>query len=113
MNGHKLVIFDCDGTLLDSQDLIVQSMNGAFASEGLEPPARAETLSIVGLSLVEAMQVLIPDKPLKLQQHMAIQYKASFAELIADPERREPLYDGAEEVVRALAARDDVVLGLR
>ncbi len=112
MDSHKLIIFDCDGTLLDSQDLIVQSMNDAFESEGMEPPARADTLSIVGLSLVEAMQVLIPGKSLNLQKHMALQYKQSFGEFIADLNRKEPLYDGVEKVVRRLAACNDVVLGI-
>ena len=57
----KLVIFDCDGTLVDSQHAIVEAMNGAFAAAGLAPPARARTLSIVGLSLPEVFAVLAPE----------------------------------------------------
>lgn len=112
MAGHKLVIFDCDGTLVDSQDLIVQAMDLAFEQSRLTPPARHQTLSIVGLSLVEAMQVLVPDASEADQHMLAARYKSSFGELISDTNRKEPLYDGAAEAVESLAARDDVVLGI-
>lgn len=112
MAGHKLVIFDCDGTLVDSQDLIVQAMNLAFEQSGLTPPPRQNTLSIVGLSLIEAMEVLVPDALPSDQHQLAQRYKTSFGTLVADTHRQEPLYEGAAEVVRSLAARDDVVLGI-
>ncbi len=51
----KLVIFDVDGTLIDSQDHILAAMNHAFAAVGHDAPARREVLSIVGLSLPEAI----------------------------------------------------------
>ena len=54
----KLVIFDLDGTLVDSQDLIVEAQRRAFAAHKIAPPSRAASLSIVGLSLREAFTVL-------------------------------------------------------
>ena len=56
----RLVIFDCDGTLVDSQHAIVDSMSLAFSSHGLAVPTRADVLGIVGLSLPEALAVLAP-----------------------------------------------------
>lgn len=112
MSGHKLVIFDCDGTLVDSQDLIVQAMNLAFERSGVQPPPRQNTLSIVGLSLLEAMEVLIPDASYDDQHQMAERYKSSFGELVSTTDREEPLYHGAADVVRTLSAREDVVLGI-
>ena len=38
---NKLVIFDCDGTLVDGQHLIIDSMDLCFEREGLTPPSRA------------------------------------------------------------------------
>ena len=52
---HKLVIFDVDGTLVDSQISILMSMEYAFQRAGRPVPTRDETLGIVGLSLPEAM----------------------------------------------------------
>ncbi|WP_439576054.1 HAD-IA family hydrolase [Phreatobacter sp.] len=107
----KLVIFDCDGTLVDSQHLIVAAMAGAFAGVGRVPPPRATTLSVVGLSLVEAFSELVgPDDP--AIPALIEGYKGSFQALRADPAATEPLFSGAAEAVRALAARDDVLLGI-
>jgi phosphoglycolate phosphatase-like HAD superfamily hydrolase len=47
----KLVVFDMDGTLIDSQAIILEAMRRGFASAGHDAPADAATLSIVGLSL--------------------------------------------------------------
>ena len=58
----RLVIFDVDGTLVDSQGDIVAAMSAAFAAVEAPAPSRAEVLSIVGLSLDVAMTVLAPDR---------------------------------------------------
>jgi phosphoglycolate phosphatase len=50
----KLVIFDCDGTLVDSQQMIVAAMHHAFRAIGLSAPPSETLLGIVGLSLSEA-----------------------------------------------------------
>ena len=55
---RRLVIFDVDGTLVDSQDHIVAAMHAAFSAEGLTTPARQAVLAIVGLSLPEALAAL-------------------------------------------------------
>ena len=57
----KLVILDCDGTLVDSQNGICEAMVHAFTGLRLPVPSRAATLAIVGLSLPEAFAVLAPD----------------------------------------------------
>ncbi|MDB5642752.1 MAG: HAD-superfamily hydrolase, subfamily variant 1, partial [Hyphomicrobiales bacterium] len=59
----KLVIFDVDGTLVDSQHFIVEAQTRAFAAHGLRAPTRDAMLSIVGLSLVQAFETLAPDAP--------------------------------------------------
>jgi len=51
MSRLRLVIFDVDGTLVDSQGDIVGAMHAAFGALEMAPPARADILSIVGLSL--------------------------------------------------------------
>jgi phosphoglycolate phosphatase len=106
----KLVIFDCDGTLVDSQHLIVACMNEAFASLGRPAPSREATLSIVGLSLFEAFATLTSpddaDIPVLVEA-----YKSAFHAQRLKPDNAEPLYEGAREVVEWLGA-EEVALGI-
>ena len=55
----KLIVFDVDGTLVDSQHLIVAAQGMAFAEHGLTAPSRTESLSVVGLSLPQAFRRLV------------------------------------------------------
>jgi phosphoglycolate phosphatase len=108
----KLVIFDCDGTLVDSQHVIVAAMDQAFTSNGLTPLPRAKTLSIVGLSLPYAIEMLLPGQDRKLVLAVNNAFKGAFGTLRHDPAHQEPPYPGCLECLRTLSARDDVVLGL-
>ena len=63
----KLVIFDCDGTLVDSQHAICAAMSHAFGTLGLPVPARGAILGIVGLSLPQAFAVLAGEHPASVQ----------------------------------------------
>ncbi len=90
----KLAIFDCDGTLVDSQANICLAMEHAFDEAGMTPPSRHATRRIVGLSLVEAMRVLLPDAEAQVHTDMAERYKASYLVLRDNGLEHEPLYDG-------------------
>lgn len=106
----KLVIFDVDGTLVDSQNIIVAAQHRAFASVGLPPPTRERALSIVGLSLVEAFTVLVgPEGPIDV---MVQAYKDAFGALRADPANEEPLFEGALTCLQWLEDQGDVHLGI-
>ena len=108
-----LVLFDVDGTLVDSQHMIVAAMDRAFAEVGRAAPTRAATLSVVGLSLDEAMERLLGDAAeAGVVRALGEAYKASYFDLRQDGSEQEPLYPGVREMLDALAARDDVVLGL-
>jgi phosphoglycolate phosphatase len=106
----KLILFDVDGTLVDSQNIIVASIHGAFQAYDLEPPSRERSLSIVGLSLVEAFTVLAGSKaPV---EGMAQAYKDAYTAVHLDPVNAAPLFPGAGECIERLKGRDDVLLGL-
>ncbi len=108
----KLVIFDCDGTLVDSQNAIYGAMEYAFAGMGLTVPTRPQVLSIVGLSLPQAFEALVPRASVSVRRELAERYKGAFPVKRSEVAERETLYPGAKEVVEALAARGDVVLGI-
>lgn len=109
----KLVIFDCDGTLVDSQHVIVAAMTEAFQSEGLIAPDRDRVVGVVGLSLGIAVARLVPDgSDLDRVDRLTEAYKAAFSERRRRPDHAEPLYDGVREALERLAARDDVALGI-
>jgi phosphoglycolate phosphatase len=106
----KLILFDVDGTLVDSQNIIIAAQRIAFAAHGLEPPSRERSLSIVGLTLVQAFAALAGSKaPV---ESLAEAYRQAFAELRRDPAYAEPLYPGAAECLERLSLRGDVVLGI-
>ena len=108
----RLVIFDCDGTLVDSQHVIGAAMEHAFRALGLEPPSRLEVLGVVGLSLPQAFDVLAPAHPLSRRVRLGELYREHFPRVRQEAPTSEPLYCGVREVVSALRDREDIVLGI-
>ncbi|HEX8447494.1 MAG TPA: HAD-IA family hydrolase [Sphingomonas sp.] len=101
---NRLAVFDCDGTLVDSQANIVHAMAVAFAETGLPMPPRAQVLGIVGLSLVEAVAALVPDLDAAAHRLIADRYKAAFQAQRGRGEVQEPLYDGIVAAIDTLDA---------
>ena len=106
----KLVIFDVDGTISDSQAQICAAMDYGFAELGLPVPPRAAILSIVGLSLPQAVARLVPDQPPEVQDRIVAFYKQSY--MAHRKVEAAPLYPGAADLLHRLAAREDLVLGV-
>jgi phosphoglycolate phosphatase len=107
----RLAIFDCDGTLVDSQHTICLAMEDCFQRGGLVPPDRAVIRRIVGLSLTEAIQALAPDAPPGLHRQLGQDYKSAFQRLRGSGMVDEPLFDGIGEMIAALAG-DGWLLGV-
>lgn len=114
MTRLKLAVFDVDGTLMDSQDLIVEAMMRAFAQLPAPLPTRDEVLSIVGLSLDRAIAEMRPDMDGGDVTRAADLYKQNFIALRAEVggEAAAPMYPGARAALDQLAARDEVLLGV-
>lgn len=106
----KLILFDVDGTIIDSQNIIVASLESAFASVGLAAPSRTEALSIVGLSLPHAFVPLVgSDGPVA---ELTAAFKSAFAGFRANAAIASPFFEGAQELIGLLGSRDDVMLGI-
>ncbi len=106
------MIFDCDGTLVDSQETILHGLAVGFEAVGLSPPSREAGLSIVGLSLEVAFARLAAPEHHHLVPAMAEAYRQSKVSRRLAGLDHDPLYPGARETLDALSARDDVLLGI-
>ncbi|RHW19037.1 HAD family hydrolase [Sphingomonas gilva] len=100
---NRLAIFDCDGTLVDSQHNICAAMGACFDEAGLAAPGRRQVLDLIGLSLVDIMRTLLPDADDAMHERMAASYRLTFQGMrgrggLAD----EPLYEGILEAIAAL-----------
>lgn len=106
----RLILFDVDGTLVDSQDAIVAAQTAAFAAHDMPPPTRQKALSVVGLSLIEAFHALAgADAPL---DSLATAYKSAWSDLRAQPGFTDTLFPGAAASVAALSRVPDTRLGI-
>ncbi|MGG7564691.1 HAD-IA family hydrolase [Rhodovulum sp. DZ06] len=110
----RLAVFDMDGTLIDSQQFIKAAMARGFEMTGLTPPSEADILSIVGLSLPEAMAVLAPGSDAARIDALTAAYKTAFVAIRAETggEAKAPLYPGAEDALARLSARPELLLGV-
>ncbi|MFO1210816.1 MAG: HAD-IA family hydrolase [Amaricoccus sp.] len=99
----RLVVFDVDGTLVDSQHLILDAMAHAFKAAGQPMPAREAVLGIVGLSLPVAMARLAADLPGVDPLVLAEAYRGRFVAQRAAGEGVPPLYPGARAALDRLA----------
>ncbi|MFH6782607.1 MULTISPECIES: HAD-IA family hydrolase [Methylobacterium] len=105
-----LIVFDVDGTLVDSQHMIVAAQREAFAAVGLPAPTRERSLSVVGLSLPQAFTALVgSDGPVVA---LSEAYKQSFGRLRARAEIREALFPGAAALLARLNREPKVQLGI-
>lgn len=109
----RLVLFDVDGTLVDSQGAIVSAMTASFQAQSLPVPSRNAILSIVGLSLPHAMARLASDQSDLAQNALVDGYKQAYhAQRLEQGAASSPLYPGAREVIQALHDMPEVLLGV-
>src|SRR3954453_14236984 len=108
----KLIVFDCDGTLVDSQHMIVSAMTAAYGAHGLPVPEPERLLSIVRVVLIQTFPALGDGDERFPVASLAERYKLAFHSLRASGEHMEPLYPGAAEAIRTLAQRDNIALGI-
>lgn len=99
MKPLRLVIFDCDGTLVDSQSTIISAMRRAFQGLGLPNPSDEAIRRVVGLSLHESMMRLLPNGSGEDHDGLVDRYRSAFFELRSVPDFEEPLYPGVEAVL--------------
>jgi phosphoglycolate phosphatase len=109
-NRVKLIIFDFDGTLVDSRSLILESHRIVFSEFRLPLPSPADSLALVGktLDLILA-QLAGSTAPIR---DMVKAYDLLLPQLRADPAFAEKPFDGIADLLRELSSSPNAVLGL-
>lgn len=72
---YDLLIFDWDGTLMDSAGVIVDSIQRACEDIGLAAPSDRASRQIIGLGLIQALQALLPDLPAEDYPRLVERYR--------------------------------------
>ncbi len=107
----RLVIFDCDGTLVDGQHMIISSMKQASENCQIPYPGDEPVRRIVGLSLFEAITRVYPDITENDHNLLHKEFIDHFQYLRTLDDYHEPLYDGIKEAILKLVEMD-VLLGI-
>ncbi|MCF6368648.1 HAD-IA family hydrolase [Rhizobium halophilum] len=108
----KLVLFDCDGTLVDSAGLIHETMRRTFLHFHKPEPKVEDTKAIIGLTLDIAIarmlgRVHAGDEEVAMMAY----YKSLFSVVRQDLDYREPLFPGIRELIDAIGPREDLLIG--
>jgi len=94
----QLILFDCDGTLVDSQHQIVGAMQQALSDCTRHAPSDSEVRAIIGLSLRAAIERLAPQLDAESVEQVASRYRHHFLA----QEERIALFPGVIETLRHL-----------
>ena len=95
---YELLIFDWDGTLMDSAGVIVDSIQRACEDMGLTAPDDHACRQIIGLGLIQALQTLLPDLDEHEYPRLVEHYRHHYLGRDADI----PLFEGVQEGIREL-----------
>lgn len=106
----RLVIFDMDGTLIDSERLIVETLTAAFGAVGEAPPSVADIRRISGITSRDAMKILRPDADAVLIDRITDSYRNEY--LARAGVAREPLFEGALAALDRLQADPHTILAI-
>lgn len=111
MTKPRLIMFDMDGTLIDSGAIIAEHMATTFVAHGLEAPTREMSNAVIGLSLEIAMKNLA-----RCDEETAIvladTYRGHYRSMLAQGQRHEPLYLGALDALTRLHAVETSLMGI-
>lgn len=106
MHEYKLVIFDWDGTVMDSIGRIVSSMRAAAIDVKLPIPTIEQVKNIIGLSLPEATRILFPNNNAEQTELLRLAYKKQYTELDVTPT---PLFENATVLFDKLLSQNKLL----
>lgn len=108
----KLVMFDMDGTLIDTAVMIAEHMATTFDEAGHPSPSPDQVRRIIGLSLPNAMLVLLGRDDMVEAERLADRYRTHYRASLVGAEEREGLFPGARDALDVLRARPEFLMGI-
>ena len=99
--SYELVIFDWDGTLMDSTRMIAKSLQAACRDVGIAVPSEQDALFVIGLNIDDTFRHVAPHLDMEGRRLVAERYRVHF---LAN-EHEAPLYDGVREMLADLHGR--------
>lgn len=99
---YELIVFDWDGTLMDSAAKIVRCFEAAVSDVGVPSPGQAAIRNIIGLGLNEAVASLLPQCGSETRSQVVARYRDHFLHL---DQTEMPLFPGVREGLASLAQR--------
>ncbi|QUN04609.1 HAD-IA family hydrolase [Shewanella yunxiaonensis] len=99
MKHYDLIVFDWDGTLMDSIGRILACLRHVASDLGLIEPPESALRDIIGMSLDQAMQTLFPDRPAPEYALLQQSYRDNYHR---QAHVATPLYAGITELLSTL-----------
>ena len=101
MSHYDLIVFDWDGTLMDSTRLIASSLQRACADVGITVPTQRDALFVIGLNMHDTFNLVAPDLDEAGRHRLADRYRHHFL----NEEHEAPLYEGVVPMLSELHGR--------
>jgi len=101
VSRYDLVVFDWDGTLMDSTRLIASSLQHACRDVGAPVPSDEDALFVIGLNMADTFRRVVPGLDEEAQRRLAERYRHHFLAR----EHEAPLYEGVRDMLAELHGR--------
>jgi len=101
VDRYDLIVFDWDGTLMDSTQLIARSLRQACRDVGCCVPSEEEALFVIGLNMADTFDRVVPDLAEEGRRRLVERYRHHFLA----GEHEAPLFGGVREMLADLHAQ--------
>ncbi|MBE8191155.1 MAG: HAD-IA family hydrolase [Alphaproteobacteria bacterium] len=108
----RLVVFDCDGTLVDSQRTIISATEGTLNAFAVPPPPRRDILYAVGLPIEVAMRRHAPNVSDAVLENIVAEFKVLYHDLSQQMDKGQIMYPNTRDLICDLAAIPDTLLAI-
>ena len=108
----RLIVFDCDGTLVDSQQTIITATEAAMGEFDFPAPERRDILYAVGLPIDVALRRHAPEATDDQILNMLDVYRDIYQQLVQQDDRGQVMFEGMREQIVELGGMDETLLGI-